>query len=560
MIVALSYAHPNVGTLYRQRFGVLFFFILCGAIGWSRLVLDILSAASRRSDNAPTSAASNIDPHAALSHGMTRVAASGAIVLAISVVSFLGFMVRDLLLVKGFGMGLRLDAFFSAAMIPMFFVAFLAFPFADAMTAQFLRAGSAGEVEGREHLARSMLSFAGIVLAAFATLLAVTAEQLVALILGSDDPAQIEEAATMLRWFTPILVFSGWTVIGNSILNALQRSRAVALAQMSVPAIAIAAILAFGQTLGLYAAIYGMLAGLAANIVFVIYATRGEGLHLMPGRMLWSPQFIAVLRNYSLLVLAALLTAAAIPVNYAFAGMIGTGAVSAWALGSKMLQLVTGMAGVAIGAVILPHLGGLIARGRLTQLKSDVYFLLMSGTWISIFCTLTIYGFSEPLVVAVFEGGKVTREQAVQLAAILKLGSLQLPFVIATALILKLAAVSGTSLRAVAATGAGLTLNVALDLVLAPQSGVLGIATATVIAAGFSAVYLVLATRKQCGLDFVEVAVLLGNWIALLGLSVALHFRSVAAVASSGLALLVLAVAQWRVWQKRSPISVKMAD
>lgn len=120
MIVALSYAHPNVGTLYRQRFGVLFFFILCGAIGWSRVVLGILSAASRRSDNAPMGAASNIDPRAPLLPGMARVAASGAIVLAISVVSFLGFMVRDLLLVKSFGMGLRLDAFFSAAMIPMF--------------------------------------------------------------------------------------------------------------------------------------------------------------------------------------------------------------------------------------------------------------------------------------------------------------------------------------------------------------------------------------------------------------------------------------------------------
>lgn len=555
IIVALSYAHPNLGTLYRQRFGVLFFFILCGAIGWSRVVLGILSAASPRPGNVPMGAASNVDPYAPLSPGMTRVAASGAIVLAISIVSFLGFMVRDLLLVKSFGMGVRLDAFFSAAMIPMFFVAFLAFPFADAMTTQFLRAGSAEGVVGREHLARSLLSFASIILAAVGILLVVTADQVVILILGGGDPEQIEEAATMLRWLTPILMFSGWTVIGNSVLNALQRSRAAALAQMSVPAIAIAAILVFGQALGLYAAIYGMLAGLATNIALVTYAMKGQGLRLMPARMSFSPLFIAVLRNYSLLALAALLAAAAVPVNYVFAGMIGTGAVSAWALGSKMVQLVTGMAGVAIGAVILPHLGGLIAHGRLSQLKSDVYFLLMSGTWISIICTLTIYGFSEPLVVAVFEGGEVTREQAVQLAAILKLGSLQLPFVIATTLILKLAAVSGTSLRAVVATGAGLALNVALNLVLVPQSGVLGIATATAIAAGFSATYLVLATRKQCGLDFVEVAVLLGSWIALLGLSVALHFRSVAAVASSGLALLILAWAQWWVWQKRSPIS-----
>lgn len=558
MVVALSYAHPNVGTLYRQRFGVLFFFILCGAIGWSRIILGILSAASPRSDQAPAGMASNVDLHAPASPGMSRVAASGATVLIISVVSFLGFMVRDLLLVKGFGMGVQLDAFFSAAMIPMFFAAFLAFPFTDAMTAQFLGAGSVGGSKGREQLIRSLLSIASIILGVAGVLLVVMADRVVALILGDDDSGQIADAAKMLRWFTPVLMFSGWTVIGNSALNALQRSRAAALAQMSVPAITIAAILVLGKELGLYAAIYGMLAGLAANIVFVVYATKGQGLRLMPAHISWSPALAAVVRNYALLALAALFAAAAIPVNYAFAGMIGPGAVSAWALGSKMVQLVTGMAGVTIGAVVLPHLGGLIAHGRLAQLKSDVYFLLMSGTWISVVCTLAIYGFSEPLVVAVFEGGEVTREQAVQLAAILKLGSLQLPFVIATTIILKLAAVSGTSLRAVVATGAGLALNVALNLVLAPLSGVLGIATATAIAAGFSAAYLVLATRKQCGLNFVEAAVLLGSWIALMGLSVAMHFRSVAAVASSGLALLILAGAQWWVWRKQPPVAAKM--
>jgi hypothetical protein len=44
IITILAYTIPNVGTLYRQRYGLLFFFVLAGATGWARLVLGVLSA------------------------------------------------------------------------------------------------------------------------------------------------------------------------------------------------------------------------------------------------------------------------------------------------------------------------------------------------------------------------------------------------------------------------------------------------------------------------------------------------------------------------------------
>ena len=40
LIIVLAYVHPNVGTLYRQRFGLRMFFNLIGCLGWTSLLVS----------------------------------------------------------------------------------------------------------------------------------------------------------------------------------------------------------------------------------------------------------------------------------------------------------------------------------------------------------------------------------------------------------------------------------------------------------------------------------------------------------------------------------------
>ncbi len=42
LLTILSYIHPNVGTLYRQRYGLWLFFLLCGSVGWFSLMAGYL--------------------------------------------------------------------------------------------------------------------------------------------------------------------------------------------------------------------------------------------------------------------------------------------------------------------------------------------------------------------------------------------------------------------------------------------------------------------------------------------------------------------------------------
>ena len=45
MITLFSYVNPNLGTLYRVRFGFWFFFLTCGAVGWAGVLLPLVESA-----------------------------------------------------------------------------------------------------------------------------------------------------------------------------------------------------------------------------------------------------------------------------------------------------------------------------------------------------------------------------------------------------------------------------------------------------------------------------------------------------------------------------------
>lgn len=548
MITFYSYIQPNVGTLYRVRAGPFFFFILCGAIGWARVALKLLSVARQRG--------LNDSPPGARGHEVlgvptiSDVSAYGIAVVLLTAVGYFGFFVRDLLLVRIYGMGGQLDGFFSASMMPMFLVTVLVLPLADAMMAPFIKAGN-GRVTGDVvKLARSLISFACMVVIAAAVGLMLVADWVVPLFVPGGTLEQLNDTVAMLRWFSLVLALSAWTVVGNGVLNAVHRPLAAATAQLCVPVVAIAFIMVFTETIGLRSAILGMVVGTFANAVVVVFSTRSAGVKLIPvypGRWFDMP---LLYRNYALLALAALLVGLTIPINYAFAAGLEPGAVTAWALGGKLVQLLTGLAAVASAAVLTPHFGRLMALGRSSQLVSDVYFILIIGTWVSIFGALVIFAFSEPIVVAVFQGDEVSELQARHLAAILRLGSLQMPFIVVITLIIKFAAVSRLSLRAVVAVGLGLAVNVMLNILLVPYYGVYGIAIATVGASAISAIYLIIVMRKHCGLNWAQVVLLKGSWLIMLGLSVGLYYRSSAAATGAVVVMLILLPAQWRSWQQ----------
>ncbi len=181
-----------------------------------------------------------------------RALGAGAIVILITVVSYLGLLIRDLLLINRSGFGASLDSFYLAMMVPMFFVSVLALPMGDALTTGY----SSNERPGRYSV--PAWSPVGMDADYFrpAWLDSVFgAEPIFQIFVASGE---IDEAVMLLPIALLLFFFSGVVVTGNSLMNSLGRPATAAAAQLVVPLVAVGAILFANDDQLIKAATVGM--------------------------------------------------------------------------------------------------------------------------------------------------------------------------------------------------------------------------------------------------------------------------------------------------------------
>jgi O-antigen/teichoic acid export membrane protein len=360
IITLLGFEHPNVGTVYRQRFAYWMIALTIGAVGWARVLVPWLSTIGGRSRQIPAATQQrDSDLHHSLG-GMDAVVAAGAYVMGVTLVCHLGFVARDLLLMRIFGVSIQLDAYYFAGMLLMFFVTSLAMPISDSLMRYFVEAHIEEGLEASSRLVRNSLWYAIIFLGSLAICLEVVAGPLMRLGLGAASSAEQADAAALFRCFLPILVLSAWTVIGNAALNALQRHQSAALAQMVVPAVTILFILSMPLNFGFYPAVLGMVLGTFLNAVVVGLHLRRLGIFLWPSFAPLRELPTKMVRSYRQLAIVSLAGAAVTPLGYTLAGWAGVGGISTWALTSKMIMLIGGLVNVGVGAIILPRISRLL--------------------------------------------------------------------------------------------------------------------------------------------------------------------------------------------------------
>ena len=552
ILVVLDYANPNVGTLYRLRFGTWMFLFLGGAVGWASLAIGFLSRvehshhAAHRIPGALAETSGEESPGLNLS----SLAASGALTMLITFVGYLGFLARDLLLVHANGLSTGMDSLFSAMMLPMVFVNCLSIPISDAITMPFVKLWTRADPAEGQRFIRSILFWASLIMGASAVAAFLFAAPAMRMILGSDDPRQIVEGAMLLRLFTPIVLLSAWTVVGNSVLNALHRFQDSALAQLAVPTCAIGAILLAPPGLVPIYAILGMVLGTLANAVIVAILCLRQGIVLRPSPAGCPASTRPIFGAYGWLVFAALFTAATSPVNYFFAGMAGDGGVSGWALSSKMILLFNGLVVAAVTTVLLPHMARTIARSTRPQTGSYFVFLLLGATWAGGLVMLGVAGFSEPVVAALMGGPRVSESQVQVLAQVLRIGVIQLPVLVVGAITLKAAAVTERSSRTVLASAVALAVSCATSALLVPTLGILGIAYASLGATVVGTLYLACAMARQCGMSPTIPWILLLTWAGWGWVSFAMTSGNGTEVTSAVAGILALGALHVFVWRR----------
>ncbi len=234
-----------------------------------------------------------------------------------------------------------------------------------------------------------------------------------------------------------------------------------------------------------YAAAWGVFAGGVAQLVFILWAGRREGLWLRITWPRWTPQ----IREFFIAFGAVTFGAASVVIvpfmDTILASWLPTGSRTALYYADRINQLPLGVLGIALGTVLLPQMSSLLARGdtagsHAAQNRSAAMSLLLTLPFMAAF--LMIPGV---IIRAVFLHGAFNADAA--LAAALALGAygLGLPAMALIRIVASTFYARHDTLTPVRATVTALVSNIALKLVLVwgLHLGVVGLALGTALGA-----------------------------------------------------------------------------
>ena len=186
-----------------------------------------------------------------------------------------------------------------------------------------------------------------------------------------------------------------------------------------------------------------------------------------------------VFGQYFPMVAGALIMGSTEIVDKSMAAALSSGSVSALNYGSKIISLFLGLAATAIGTVMLPFFSKMVAEEGWEDVRETLRFYLGLIFSITIPVVVVIFWFSEPLVHIIFQRGLFTSEDTQAVSSIQALFSFQIPFYIASIVVVRLI----SSLRAnhILMWGAviNLSVNIGLNFLFIHYLGLKGIALST---------------------------------------------------------------------------------
>lgn len=397
--------------------------------------------------------------------------------------------VKVAVMARYFGAGDAVDAFLIAFLLPSFLADVIAGCWTPSIVPVLLRTPAGNRSPAR--LARTALTLGCGFMACTAVLLAIAGPFALPLVGSSFTPEKLRLTKGLFYTLLTGLPISGCVATWRALLNSRGTFAIPAIAPAATPILTIAALWWLSPSIGVYALVAGTLAGVVAEAAVLAVAVRRSGFSIAPAWDGWTPEAAAIWKQYLPLTAGAMISSACIIVDQAIAGMLGAGSVSALAYGGKFVAVGLAITATAAGTAVLPVFSRLAATGEWRELRRSAAGYIGGAFALSVPATALLIYYSEPIVRVLFERGAFGADATSVVATVQRYALTQVPFALALALVVRLAAaLEATSLLARVAI-AGFIANLVGDIVLARWMGIAGIALATAVVQAVSVAALV---------------------------------------------------------------------
>jgi len=334
-----------------------------------------------------------------------------AAVSSITMISrVLGF-VRDTILARIFGAGVATDAFFIAFKLPNLLRRIFA---EGAFSQAFVPILAEYKTQQGEEATRTFIAYVSGLLTlvlALVTAIGILAAPWVvwATAPGFVDNAEKYELTTaLLRVTFPYILLISLSSLAGAILNTWNRFSVPAFTPtlLNVAMIAFAVLLTPYFNPPIMALAWGVLAGGLAQLLYQLPALKRIGMLVLPRLNLKDAGVWRVLKQMLPAILGVSVSQISLIINTIFASFLVAGSVSWMYYADRLMELPSGVLGVALGTILLPTLAKTYANkdreeySRILDWGLRLCFLLVLP------CTLALAILAEPLTVALFQYGK----------------------------------------------------------------------------------------------------------------------------------------------------------
>lgn len=328
----------------------------------------------------------------------------------------LGF-VRDTIVARTFGAGMATDAFFVAFKLPNLLRRIFA---EGAFSQAFVPILAEYKAQQGEEATRTFLAYVSGLLTlvlALVTVLGMLAAPLVIWITAPgfvDTPEKFALTSSLLRVTFPYILLISLASLAGAVLNTWNRFSVPAF----VPTLLNVSMIIFALFLTPYfdppimAMAWATLVGGLAQFLYQLPHLKRIGMLVLPRLNLRDSGVWRVMKQMGPAILGVSVSQISLIINTIFASFLAAGSVSWMYYADRLMELPSGVLGVALGTILLPALSRTYAKAdrqeysRLLDWGLRLCFLLVLP------CSAALALLSEPLTVSLFQYGRFDAHDA----------------------------------------------------------------------------------------------------------------------------------------------------
>ena len=355
---------------------------------------------------------------------------SASIVSALTLVSRITGLVRELLIASTFGASAMTDAFNVAFRIPNLFRRLFAEGAFSQAFVPVLAASKAKHGAAETKLLIDRVATLLTVVLLFTCVLGVAGAPVLVYVMASglkQQPHGFEGAVFMTRWMFPYIGFMSLVALSSGVLNTWRRFAVPAATPVLLNvAMILAAWLGapWFKAHGIepvYALGGGVMLGGILQLAVQIPALSSLGLlpkiRLGPAaiKAAWADE---ATKNIAKLMVPALLGVSvaqiSLLINTQIASHLTPGSVSWLTYADRLMEFPTAMLGVAIGVVLMPQLSAAKAAGDADRYSAMLDWGLRIVVLLGVPCAVALLTFAQPLVATLYHYGAFTERDVLQ--------------------------------------------------------------------------------------------------------------------------------------------------